>query len=111
MRARILGLVAAAAAAATLVAPTGVWSAPAAAPYPRSACPAPGNVGSYHVYSLSAHAISCDHARHLLIENLAHHRRHSYTCTFSMRGTRDVSMHCTDASHPHHQYSAGYRVH
>jgi hypothetical protein len=106
MKLRLFALSVTAAAAAALIVTVG--ASPAAA---RDGCPAIGNVGSYHVYGLNAHAISCEHARHLAIENLAHHRRHTYHCTHSLRGSRDVHMHCVDLDNTLRQYTVLYRVH
>ncbi len=108
-RARLIG--SGVLATAAIAAGVSLGASPAAANHPHEGCPAPGNVSSYHVYGLGQHGIGCDHARHLLIENLAHHRYHTYTCNHSLRGTRDVHMHCTDTGNSAHQYSASYRVH
>ena len=106
MKLRVLVLSAAATVATALV--VAVGGSPAAA---SEGCPAIGNVSSYHVYGLYAHNITCDHARHLTIENLAHHRKHTYICTHSLRGQRDVHMHCVDTDNTNRQYTALYRVH
>jgi len=109
MKLRVLALAAVAAGAIALLA--GTSGAGAATTAARNGCPAIGNVGSYHVYGLYAHVIDCDHAKHLAIENLAHHRRHTYHCTHSLRGTRDVHMHCVDLDNTLRQYTVLYRVH
>ena len=106
MKLRVLGLSLAASVVVALAATSGASSSTVA----RAACPAPGSVSSYHVTSLYEHAIGCDHAKHLLIENLAHHRRHTYTCNHRISG-RHVHMHCTDTGNSAHQYSATYYVH
>lgn len=106
MKLRVLGLGVAVLAAVVLLAALGASSASAK----RAACAAPGSVGSYHVTSLYEHTIGCDHAKHLLIENLAHNRRHTYTCNHRISG-RYVHMHCTDTGNSEHQYSASYYVH
>lgn len=113
MKARIAGVLAVLVTAVAIVSigSSGAAATVTASNYTHSGCTAPGNVAGYYVYSLSQHAIGCDHAKHLLIENLAHGRRHTYSCNHSLRGTRDVHMHCTDSGNAANQYSAGYRVH
>jgi len=108
MKLRVLALSAIVTALAVVALPTASGASTTAA---RNGCPAPGSVSSYHVYGLYQHGdIGCDHAKHLLIENLAHHRHHSYTCNHRISG-RNVHMHCTSTLNSAHQYSASYYVH
>ena len=109
MRLRLLTIFIALAAVAASLALTATASSSTTAA--RAGCPAPGSVSSYHVYSLFEHGgIGCDHAKHLLIENLAHHRYHNYKCNHNISG-RNVHMHCTSLDNGLHQYSASYAVH
>jgi len=106
MRLRLLTIIAAVAVSLAVTA-----TASSSATAKRAGCPAPGSVSSYHVYALYEHGgIGCDHAKHLLIENLAHHRHHNYKCNHRISG-RNVHMHCTSVDNSTHQYSASYAVH
>ena len=105
MKLRVLALSAVGVVAAALL--IAFSASPAAA---RDGCPAIGNVSSYHVYGLNAHVITCDHAKQLAIDNLAHHQRHTYHCTHTIHG-RNVHMHCVDKDNTLRQYSVFYYVH
>jgi len=75
----------------------------------RDGCQPPDIYG-YHVFQLVEHGgIGCDHARHLLVEQIKHHRFHNYTCNHRTHA-HYVHLHCTSVDNSTHQYSASFAV-
>jgi len=104
---RIRLLIGAAAIAASLALTATAGSSTTAA---RDGCQPP-HIDGYSIFQLVEHGgIGCDHARHLLVENIRHGQLHNYTCNHRIHN-HYVHLHCTSVANGDHQYSASYAVH
>ena len=105
MRLRLLTLAGAIAASLALTA-----SASSSTTAARDGCQPP-HIHGYSIFQLVEHGgIGCDHARHLLVDNIRYGHLHNYTCHYRIHN-HFVHLHCTSVDNGTHQYTASYAVH
>jgi hypothetical protein len=107
MRLRLLTIFTAVVAVAASLALTAAANSSTIAP--RDGCQPP-HIDGYHIFQLVEHGgIGCDHARHLLVEQIKQHLFHGYTCNHRTHN-HYVHLHCTSVDNPAHQYTASFAV-